>query len=432
VSTVLKEFTNEDVQVQIEEKAACRIEMHVSVSTNMLKEARKKAAKIVAKEITLPGFRRGKAPEEMVLKKYPAQVEKQLHKTLADLAYEAAQKLANLPLLNNNAQIHFDLKNMRADGASLLFSFEVEPKLPTIDCSAFQETPIKRPEVSDREIEEAIRQMRFFYAKWTSVTDRPIQDGDYIMINLDTIDNGTPTPVFNQIRFEVSKSRMAHWMNKLVEGAKAGDVLEGVSEPDEDATEEDKKEFSPKNVRITLIKVELAELPNIDDDFAQKVGAPNVETMRTSLSNHLNFQAEEKVVNEKREQVNAFLLEKYPVDLPRSLIETEKKHRISQLARDPQFQKEWESLSQEERKSLDNKVEKEATDAVRLFYLSRQLVQDKNILVSHQEVQHEAVAMIQANGHRNVDIDKLSKEIYALAFSKVLLLKAQDHILKKA
>ncbi|OGN70202.1 MAG: trigger factor [Chlamydiae bacterium RIFCSPLOWO2_12_FULL_45_20] len=432
MSTVLKEFTNEDVQVQIEEKAACRIEMHVSVSTNMLKEARKKAAKIVAKEITLPGFRRGKAPEEMVLKKYPAQVEKQLHKTLADLAYEAAQKLANLPLLNNNAQIHFDLKNMRADGASLLFSFEVEPKLPTIDCSAFQETPIKRPEVSDREIEEAIRQMRFFYAKWTSVTDRPIQDGDYIMINLDTIDNGTPTPVFNQIRFEVSKSRMAHWMNKLVEGAKAGDVLEGVSEPDEDATEEDKKEFSPKNVRITLIKVELAELPNIDDDFAQKVGAPNVETMRTSLSNHLNFQAEEKVVNEKREQVNAFLLEKYPVDLPRSLIETEKKHRISQLARDPQFQKEWESLSQEERKSLDNKVEKEATDAVRLFYLSRQLVQDKNILVSHQEVQHEAVAMIQANGHRNVDIDKLSKEIYALAFSKVLLLKAQDHILKKA
>ncbi|OGN55796.1 MAG: trigger factor [Chlamydiae bacterium RIFCSPHIGHO2_12_FULL_44_59] len=418
--------------MQIEEKAACRIEMHVSVSTNMLKEARKKAAKIVAKEITLPGFRRGKAPEEMVLKKYPAQVEKQLHKTLADLAYEAAQKLANLPLLNNNAQIHFDLKNMRADGASLLFSFEVEPKLPTIDCSAFQETPIKRPEVSDREIEEAIRQMRFFYAKWTSVTDRPIQDGDYIMINLDTIDNGTPTPVFNQIRFEVSKSRMAHWMNKLVEGAKAGDVLEGVSEPDEDATEEDKKEFSPKNVRITLIKVELAELPNIDDDFAQKVGAPNVETMRTSLSNHLNFQAEEKVVNEKREQVNAFLLEKYPVDLPRSLIETEKKHRISQLARDPQFQKEWESLSQEERKSLDNKVEKEATDAVRLFYLSRQLVQDKNILVSHQEVQHEAVAMIQANGHRNVDIDKLSKEIYALAFSKVLLLKAQDHILKKA
>jgi trigger factor len=425
------EITSEDVKVQIQRKAQCKIELHVKTSPSMVREARKNAIKSISKEVSLPGFRKGRAPEETILKKFPADVEKQMHKEVADLAFVAAQKVAKVPVLNNNSPISFDLKNRSEEGFELVFSFETEPQIPEVDASRFTPKSVDRAEVGEKQIEEAIRQMRFFYAQWKLVTDRAIQDGDYIMIDLDTIEGENVQRVFNHIRFEVSKDRMANWMKKLVEGARAGDILNGISEADETATEAEKAEFKPKNVRITILKVEEASLPELDDAFAKKVGASDIAHMRQSITDLLNKQADDKVHNELREQVNDFLIENYLFDLPQSLIETEKKHRLNQLMQDPKFKPDWQKMSSEEKKTLEQKLTHESEQAVRLFYLSRQIVQSAKIPVTHQEVQNEAISIYQSYG-RTIQADQLPKEIYALALSKVILAKAQDFVMKKA
>ncbi len=422
------EFTGEQVHVVVHHKPGCRIQMDVRANGQMLKEARKNAIKLVNKEVSLPGFRKGKAPDEMVLKKFPNDVERHLHKAVADLAFVAAQKVAQVPVLNNNSPISFDLKKKSEEGADMIFSFETEPKVPEVDVASFSEKPIKRAEVAEKQIEEAIRQMRFFYAHWTPVQDRPIQDGDYIMIDLDTVDGDVVQNVFHHIRFEVSKERMANWMKNLVKGAKAGDVLNGLSEPDDSASEEEKKEFKPKQVRLTILKVEEAVLPEIDDELAKKVGAADVAHMRQSITDLLNKQADDKVQNDLREQVNDYLVANYNFDLPQSLIEAEKKHRLSQLIRDPKMKAEWQKKSQEERKDVEDRFAEEASQAVRIFYLSRQIVQSQKIPVSHQEVINEAVSLYQSHGAP--ETDQMPKEIYALALSKVILAKAQDFIIQ--
>jgi trigger factor len=433
VSQATEELISEEVRVQVHHKPACRIEMHVKTNPQMVVNARRNAIRSVSKEISLPGFRKGKAPDEMILKKFPADVEKQMHKAVADLAFVAAQKIAKVPVLNNNSSISFDLKSHSVDaGAELVFSFETEPKIPAVDSSGFAAKSVAKAEVADKQIDEAIRQMRFFYAQWKPVQDRPIQNGDYIMIDLDTIEGEHVNQVFHHIRFEVSKERMANWMKKLVVGAKAGDVLNGVSEPDDTATEEEKKEFKPKNVRLSLLKVEEAVLPEMDDEFAKKVGAENVDHMRQSITNLLNKQADDKVDTEIREQVNDYLVETYAFELPQSLIDTEKKHRFGQLMHDPKFKASWNKMSQDERKELEAKLSDESGQAVRLFYLSRHIVQSAKIPITHQEVQNEAIAAYQAHAGRNVEIDQMPKEVYALALSKVILAKAQDFIMKKA
>jgi trigger factor len=425
--------TEQTVQVKVTEKPACRIELDVIAPPEMVQNAQKLAIKSVSKEISLPGFRKGKAPEAMILKKFPADVERKLQKELADLAFVTAQKTAKIPVLNNNSPISFDSKKISLeDGAELVFSFETEPKIPEIDASKFSEKPLTKPEVADKQIDEAIRQMRFFYAQWTPVQDRPIQDGDYIMIDLDTVENDETQRVFNHIRFEVTKDKMADWMKKLVEGAKSGDVLNGVSEPDTTATEAEKAEFKPKNVRITILKVEEATLPELDDAFAKKVGATDPAHMRQAITDLLNKQADDKVQNDLRDQVNDFLIANYTFELPQSLIETEKKHRFNQMMHDPKFKAGWNKMSQEDRKSLEEKTALEANEAVRIFYLSRQIVKSNNIAVTHQEVQTEAISIYQSHAGGNVEADQMPKEIFALALSKVILTKAQDHILKKA
>ena len=425
--TIHEEFKNNLVEVRAIRGPGCHIELNVRAGNDLVKKARSAAIKTVNKEVTFAGFRKGKAPEDQVLKKYGAQVDKEIHRHLADLSYVEAQKLAKIPVLNNNSSINFDMKKLEENQAELSFTFETEPALPTIDPTLFKAKPVTRPEVSEKQINEAIHQMLYYYAQWTPIEDRAIEDGDAIMINLDTIENGVPTQVFNQIRFEVSKERMADWMKKLVTGAKSGDVLNGISQPDETATEEEKKEFLPKDVRISILKVEKAILPELDDEFAKKVGAPDVETMRKSITDMLNGKAEEKVRDELRDQVNDFLVETYAFDLPLSLVMTEQKHRLGQLMKNPKFKQNFEKMSAEEKKETEEKLKVESGQAVRLFYLSRKIVNDAKLPITHQDVQNEAVATMRS--YNAQPSETIPKEIYALALSKIILAKAQDYVL---
>lgn len=419
--TLTNELSNDQIRVSVQKKEACKVEFLVSVKNDLIEKARLDAAKAVNKEVTLPGFRKGKAPDSLIVKKFPQEVERHFQKSLADLSFVEAQKLAQVPVLNKNSTITFDLKKMDESGATVSFAFETEPMPPSVDPKLFVAKPVEKKEVGEKEVSEAIRQMAFFYAKWESVADRPIQEGDFIMIDLDS----DGKRVFDQVRFEVKPERMAEWMRKLVLNAKEGDVLDGVSEPDETATEEEKKEFLPKNVRVTIRKVERAVLPEMDDEFAKKVGAQDVAGMQKMVEGVLKKQVEDKANQDLREQVNHFLVTTYMFDLPESLVQAEFQHRIAQVNQNPQFQK----LSKEERKKVEDRIRNETEQSLRLFYLSKHIVHEAKIPISHQEVNERAIE------HRRLQAgsgEQLSKEEYALAVSMVFLSKAQDYIIEKA
>lgn len=427
------EFHNEQIHASVLHKPSCRIELKVKAGPNLVQSARKNAVKAVGKEVLFPGFRKGKAPDEIVIKKYPDEIEKELRNQLADLAYIQTQSLVKIPPLNNNARIVFDVQKVGEEGAELTFAFETEPVIPSVDPKRFEPKPVERAEVGDVQIDEAIRQMRFFFAAWKKIEDRPIQENDYCVIDLDTIAEETPEEpqrVFNKVRFEVSKERMAEWMQKLILGAKSGDVVEGMSEADEKATEKEKKEFTPKKVRIAILAVEEAALPELDNAFAEKVGARDLEHMRQSVTDMLTRQAEEKVHDVLREQVNDFLIETYPFEMPASLIEAEKEHRQRHVLQNPNFRRDWEQMSPEEKKKFEERVIADSIYAVRLFYLSRQVVREAKIGITHREVQNEAVATLRSQGVQGkISPDQIPKEMFALALSKVMLARAQDYII---
>ncbi|MBI5272971.1 MAG: trigger factor [Chlamydiia bacterium] len=425
------EFKNEQLHAVIVPKNACRVEMRVWVTPAFVEMARREAVKTVGKEVMLPGFRKGRAPEQLVRKNFAKQIEKQLHETLSNSAFTEAQKMARVPVLNRQSTVTFDLQKMTEEGAEILFRFETEPHVPSIDPSQFQPQPIPRSEVGETQIEEAVRQMQFYFANWTTVEDRGVQEGDYVIIDLDALDKEPFERVFNEVRCEVSKTRMAEWMLRLIIGAKVGAVLEGISEPDANATEEERKEFKPQKARITLNRIETVLLPALDDAFAQKMGSPNVSQMRTSITERLNRQVDEHVRDKMADQINAFLLTTYPFELPQSLIKTEIDHRFHQLMQDSDFQEAWKQKDAEKKTQFIEEISLEASNALRLFYLSRHIVNEAKIGVSHKEVQDEAVATLRAQGSYDTPLDQISKELYALALSKVILTKAQDFILKK-
>ena len=102
---------------------------------------------------------------------------------------------------------------------------------------------------------------------------------------------------------------------------------------------------------------------------------------------------------------------------------------MKQLHTNPKFKEPYDRMSQAEKKKVEENIYNESVQAVRLFYLTRQIVRDAKITVTHEEVQQEAARSANAFG-QTVDPEHLSKEVFALALSKILLAKAQNYILE--
>src|SRR5581483_2286284 len=359
---------------------------------------------------------------------------KEWQQEIANESFQECLKLAKIQVLHRDAKISFKMKSHSSSGALLNLSFESEPKVPHVDPKQMQMKTIKRPEVNDDKINETIRQVQLFFANWQSVTDRPIQEGDFVLLDVDVIEETPSTPLFSSTRFEVTEKSMAKWMRDLVLNKNAGDTVEGISVPDEDASEEDKESLKPKKVRITIKSIDTATLPDLNDDFVQKLGVSTVEEMKKNITDLLNKQADAHVLEAQREQASEFLLTHYPFDLPATLIEKETQFRFRQLLQDNDFQKYWSSLSGEDRNKTIQTVYQQSEKAVKMFYLCRQIVADANIRITSADIPAPATSALEMllNPQNMFHHQKNPETEHAEAYSRLVLEKAEDFIIKNA
>lgn len=423
---------NEEVKIEIEEKPSCVVELKVSALPTLVKNSRRKAIKAIAKEVDLPGFRKGKAPEDMLLKKFPEHIEEKWQKQIADDAFVAAQKLKHIPVLNNSTPITFNMiKHSLDDGAEMTFSFESEPSPPSIDFSKFHLKEVERKEVGQKELDEYLRQVQLMYAQFKPIEDRALKENDFVILDLETLEE-PKSKIFSDTRFEITKEKMADWMRNLIVGQKSGAIIEGVSKPDEDAKEEEKKDFAEKKVRVTIKKIEEPVVMELNDDFARGLNFGSFEELKNYAEKMLNDKADQGKELEERKQVNDFLINNFPFDLPVSLVNAEVNHRKKQYLDNPAHKANLDKMTPEERKAFDEKILKESKEAVSIFFLSRKVCQEANLPIEYEEIEQESRALMAQSGihPKSGEEQKIPDEVKALSLSRVLLRKAQDHILQ--
>jgi trigger factor len=429
------EFSGDLVKVKAHFKPSCKVELEVEAAPSIVQEARKTAIKLVGKEVTIAGFRKGKAPESMVEKNYPKQVESELQKATADLAFRESAKVCKIPILNNELKIGYNMKSHSLEeGAKLILFFETEPTVPTIDPKTVKIKVVERPEVNNEKVEETIRQVLLFFAQWKHVDDRLIQENDFVLLDVDVIEEEPPVSLFSGVRFEVTDRAMAKWMKELVIGHKRGDVLEGISIPDEDAKEKDKEELKAKKVRVTIREVETAQVPELTDEFAQKMGVSSIAQMRTNIEKLLNDKADAHVQEKQREEVSEVLLNDFKFDVPGSLIDREVRFRMEQLLQDPEYSKHWNSMTTEAKKRTIGSIAEQSEKAVRMFYVCRKILADAKITISPNDIPKvvDTPLNMLIGGGRDVHPQGNTEVHQAEAFSRLLLEKAEDYIIANA
>jgi len=422
---------NENVTVKIDREPNCIIKMEVTASPDLVKKARKKAVKTIAKDVDIPGFRKGKAPADILEKKYPEHIDERWQKVIADDAFLAAQKAKHTPVLNNNTQIIFNMKSHSLnDGAEMSFSFETDPVIPTIEAEKFKLKEVKRKKVGKKELDEYLKQVQLMYAEWNEVTDRAVKEKDYVILDIESLeDEDKGAKIFSDTRFEVTKKNMADWMRELVIGQKTGAELEGVSKPDTDASAKEKKEASDKKVKVTIKKIEEPKTMELNDDFARGLNFPSFEELKTYAEKMLNDKADQAKDDQEKQQVNKFLIENHDIDLPKSLVDAEFNHRKKQSLDNPAFKSKYDAMSTEEKKAFEDQLRQESKESVGLFFISRKVCEDAKIPLEYEEVEKEARALMLQAGMAKAEIPQ---EVKALSLSRILLRKAQEYILETA
>jgi trigger factor len=408
--------------------------LQIKAKPELLKHAKQDAIKQVSKEVSIPGFRKGKAPANLIEAKYPGAINKAWDQSFADAAFKEGQTLAKIPLLNGNARVSYQVTSLNDDAGEITFQFEREPLTPQIDYASFTLLEGAPNSVTEENVSNTIRGIQMFYARWNQVSDRAVKDDDFVVLDIDDLDQDPPVQAFSHARFEVRQGKMADWMRKAVLGKQLNESFETVSEPDETESDEIKKEFRAKKVKITIKTIEEALLPTVDDEFCKKIGAPDVATLHTQLKNLLEKQANDSWQTTLRESISDQILEKVALEVPGSMLEKEANYRLSQLFKQPDFLKKWKNeWSESEKEAKKNEVIKQAEHAIRLFYVCRTILTENKIEISEDDLtpNYQNLLEMMFADPNLVNYKNQSKEQQAVEFSKYMMAKAEDFLIAK-
>ncbi len=427
-------FQNSSFVVEAEEEQGCRLSLKVEVLTEEAKKAYKQAVKKVNKEISVPGFRKGKAPDATVIKNYNSYVEREWRDILLNEALQAAFTLTKVYPLNKNSveKPHIEKCSLE-EGALIRFAYEHYPQVPPIDFTRIQLPPEQKESVSEERVEDIIREIRRAHADWEDVEGRAVQEGDYVDVTIEAIDEEPPKTIVKDRRFEVAEKHLARWLRTLLLDQEVGSVIEGVSEIDEKADESVKAKFKPTQVRITLHAIKKILLPTLTDELAQKAGASSVEDLMTKIQANLEREAEDIQRQKQYHALEQALLEHYHFDIPSSIATSEQEVRLKNKIQELRNQQLSEQEIKDREPELETEVVRETEEAIRLYFLSKQIVQQGNITVSNQELNEEIVRHIQRNPmYYEKEMDQqTSRELVSRLTSALMQRKAKEYALSQ-
>ncbi len=422
-------FENEHLSVSVNRFPGCKVRLDIQVSPLASEAAYQKAIKKINKEVSLPGFRKGKAPAKMVEENYGKFINQEWQDIMVQTAFQEAVKLVNIFPLSQDTIEKPELRDAsRKDGGKIQIEFESSPEIPEIDPKSLKINSIEKKEISDEDIEESIKNIQLHHASWDDIEDRGVEKGDYIDVDIEDASN-PGTFICKDTRFEAVDGKMGDWMLKLVLGKNIGDTVEGVSERSEDLDPD--TEFTPTECKITIKSIKVPKLPDLNEELAQKVGAESVEDLKEKLTSNLNTQAEEDVRHKLRMQVDDFLIKNFPFDVPDTLVNRELNNRLNYMKHKLKSAGETEEEITEKLEEMKEKILSEVQQAFRLFFISRHVADANKISVSQDELVRELMMQMYSQASP-IDTSMDPEEVRSKVYVNLLSQKVKDFLIEQA
>jgi len=385
------------VKSAVETLNPTRAKLTIEVEFDELKPSLDAAYQRIAKQVNIPGFRKGKVPPPVIDRQVGrgAVLDEAINEALPKLYVQALEDNDLQPL----AQPEIDIVRFE-DNESLEFTAEVDVR-PTIDVPAYDDLAVEVEDivVTDEDVEEQVSNLRERFATLKDV-ERAVQDGDVVTIDLVASKDGET----------VEGGEISGYSYKVG----SGELIEGVDEALTGLSAGEEKTFTSKllggeaagedvDVLVRVGSVKEQELPDFDDEFAQTASEfDTAEELREDVRTRLERGKRLEQAAAARDAVLEKLLDSAEIPLPESTVDAE----IAGRRQDIEQQLTYAGLTMEQ--YLDNEsqtidefeadLEKRVRDAMAAQFLLDEVAKAEQIGVDQAELSQHLMRRAQQSG----------------------------------
>jgi trigger factor len=306
-----------DIQITRVKEEPGETSLRVEVPVERVQAAERKAVTYWAKRVRLPGFRKGKAPLDVVRRKYREAIRESVIQDLVTDTWKAAVDQEDLkPIADPRIkELKFE------DGAPVTFELLVEVK-PEITLERLGGFHLNRKvaRVDDDMVEDQLDEVRRQKAPWVPVEAEQPKPGEMASVTIaTTADDETDEPRQYQVVLGSGQAipDLEEEIMKLTPGQTAD---ASVSYPDD--FPEEAKRGQHRTVRITLHEVKRQDLPELTDEFAREVGDfESADQLRSAIREDLETHAGREADSEVRRQLIEQIIAANGLEAPRPLVQ---------------------------------------------------------------------------------------------------------------
>ena len=379
------------MNVTVENLAPCKKMVRIELDAQAVDTAFATVEKGFQKEARLPGFRPGKAPIPMVIKKYEAEIKEEVKRKLIGDSYRDALKEKSIEVLG-----YPDIEEIQfGRGQSLMFAATIETS-PEFELPEYKGLPIKREskDVTDDDVAKALdllREQRTDFAK----VERALGNGDIAVVNYSGTSEGKPlteiAPTAKGLTqnqgfwVEIKDGSFIPGFGEQLIGAKAGDKRTVTVDFPADFVS---KELSGRKgiYEVEVVEVREKTLPALDDAFAKSFEAESLEKLREGVRRDLESELKYKQTRDTRSQIVSGLLGKVNFDLPEGTVANETRNVVYNLVQENAKRGVAKDVIEKEKDAIYNAASANAKERVKLAFLVQKIAEKESIKVSQEEV----------------------------------------------
>jgi trigger factor len=318
-------------QIQLALVEGCRHALEISIPAAEVEQETTRVAADIQKRAKLPGFRPGKAPLSLIRKQFAGDIRQKVLESLVPRTLQKQFEAENLNVVGTPdiSDVHLH------DAEPLRFKAEFEV-VPQIELGEYRgvEVAYSDPEVTDEDVAKRIGELREQKAEYINVDARPLENGDFAVVALESVSGVEGEPVKQEeMVLEIGGADTFDAFTENLRGLSPGDEKEfEVVYPENYGA----PRLAGKTVKFhaTVRGLRRKELPEVNDEFAQDLGDyRTIDELREAVRKGILGQRQFEAQQAAKDKIVDALVDKHDFPVPEAFVERQVRNRVEQSLR---------------------------------------------------------------------------------------------------
>ena len=384
---------------------ANEVKLNVTIEAEKFDEAIKKVYFKSAKYFNIPGFRKGKAPMNIVEKYYGKEIF--YEDAFNEVVPEELEKAVEENKLEVVSRPDIEVTQI-GQGQDLIFTAVFQTK-PEAELGKYKGVEIKKIEykVTDEDVEHELGHMQEHNSRLISVEDRPVEKGDIANINFEGFVDGVAFEggKAENHDLEIGSNTFIPGFEDQIIGMKIDEEKDiKVKFPDEYFSKDLAGKDATFKVKVNEIKKK--ELPTLDDEFAKDVSEfDTLKELKESIKEKQQKQNDERAKYETQDAVIKAVCENVKVDIPSGMIETETENMLKDMEQRLSYQglklDQYLQMMGKTKEEMQKEYEPQAIEAIKSRLAIEAVIKAEKIEVADVDIDEKIKEMAKNYGREN-------------------------------